>query len=74
MSSYGARTNRSVVDLVSQKAYPSDKITKAVYKKLQTHTKKVCSHSDCSVKLSFYNETNYCAIHERTNANTKDCI
>lgn len=69
MTEHGARTNRSVVDHVSQTAYPSDKFTKQVYKRYKIHQIKICSVEECNVKLSFYNDTDFCSRHQKGNIN-----
>lgn len=67
MTAHGARTNRSVVDHVSQTAYPSDHLTKRIYAKVATHEKKTCAFEDCNTKLSFYNDTDFCSRHQNGN-------
>lgn len=37
---------------------------------LPTH----CQHEGCTIKLSIYNMTNYCTIHERLHSDTKNQI
>jgi Rieske Fe-S protein len=38
--------------------------------KLPTH----CQHNGCKIKLSMYNLTNFCSLHESQNSILKDSI
>lgn len=67
MSSSGVRTQRSVVDTVAQRGY--DRIVYLEKKRqlLKDKPVKHCSHTDCKVRLSRYNDTDYCAQHQSGN-------
>jgi len=43
-------------------------------KKNKDTSLRFCSHSDCTTKLSVYNLTSYCSIHEKLFAVLKDFI
>lgn len=67
MSGSGVRVQRSVVDVVAQRGYDRiqylDKRRKELAKKPVRH----CGHEDCNVKLSKYNDTDFCAQHQSGN-------
>lgn len=43
-------------------------------KKRPSHLPTHCQHDKCIVKLSIYNMTNYCVMHERLHADLKQHI
>lgn len=67
MSSSGVRTQRSVVDIVAQRGY--DKVHTLEKRRafLESKKNRTCSFEDCKVKLSMYNDTHFCALHQRGN-------
>jgi Rieske Fe-S protein len=48
----------------------SYKPSKKRSEKLPTH----CQHNGCKIKLSMYNLTNFCSLHESQNSILKDSI
>lgn len=67
MSSPGVRVQRSVVDLVAQRGY--DRVGSLEKKKrlIKQRPLRICSLDSCSTKLSMYNDTDFCAKHQRGN-------
>jgi hypothetical protein len=64
----------SVVDIQALRGYDRIKSIPSKMKKLQAKAGRTCSHSECCIKLSVYNETDFCAKHERFNFNTSKNI
>lgn len=67
MSSVGARTQRSVVDTIAQRGYDKVHSLEKRRKLLQLRKNRTCSLKDCKVKLSIYNDTDFCSSHQRGN-------
>jgi hypothetical protein len=55
----------SVVDIQALRGYDRIKTIPSKIKKLQANAGRICSHSDCYIKLSMYNDTELCSKHER---------
>jgi hypothetical protein len=64
----GVRTQRSVVDRIAQRGFDHIQRVDKKRKEINSRPKRVCSTEDCSVILSKYNDTDFCALHERENA------
>lgn len=67
MSGPGVRTHRSVVDIVAQRGYDKVHSLEKRRKLLQANKNRICSLKNCGTKLSMYNDTEFCAIHQRGN-------
>lgn len=74
MTTSNSRNNRSVADLILQISYPSETITKKVYARREKYQHRNCLHEDCNVKLSFYNDTDYCSLHQRYHTDARNVI
>lgn len=67
MTAPGIRTHRSVVDIVAQRGYDKVHSLEKRRQLLEQNKNRVCALDSCSTKLSMYNDTNFCAIHQRGN-------
>lgn len=67
MSAVGIRTQRSVVDVIAQRGYDRIHTLEKRRLLLQARKNRTCSFDDCKVKLSMYNDTDFCCSHQRGN-------
>ena len=68
MSQPLTRTSRSVVDVVAQRGYDHIQRLEKRRKEIDSRPMRRCALDDCTTVLSRYNETGYCAKHERDHA------
>ena len=61
------RTQRSVVDLIAQRGYDKIHTLEKRRKMFESMKNRICSSEDCNIKLSMYNDTDFCAQHQRGN-------
>jgi hypothetical protein len=61
------RTQRSVVDQVAQRGYDHIQRLEKLARERAQKPKRSCSLEGCSVVLSMYNDTDFCAQHQRGN-------
>jgi hypothetical protein len=54
-----------IVDIQALGGYDRIKTISSKIKKLQANAGRTCSYLDCSIKLSMYNQTDFCSKHER---------
>lgn len=67
MSNPGVRAQRNVVDTIAQRGYDNLHKLDKKFKDLKSKPLRTCFHDSCPVKLSIYNETDFCYQHQRTN-------
>ena len=67
MTAPGVKTQRSVVDSVAQRGYDHIMRLEKRAKLLKEQPVRFCSLEDCNVKLSKYNDTDFCAQHQKGN-------
>ena len=67
MSAVGVRTQRSVVDTIAQRGYDRIHSLEKRRRLLELKKNRTCSLDHCNVKLSMYNDTEFCASHQRGN-------
>lgn len=67
MTAHGAITQRGIVNIESLRGY--DQLNKIEKKRKLLAQKPVryCSLDSCKAKLSKYNDTDFCALHQRGN-------
>jgi hypothetical protein len=68
MTSPSTRTSRSVVNVIAQRGYDHIQRLDKKRKEINSKPMRFCALDHCAVILSRYNETDYCALHERDKA------
>lgn len=67
MTAPGVKAQRSVVNTVAQRGYDRIITLEKRCKQLKEMPVRHCSLDDCNVKLSKYNDTDFCSQHQRGN-------
>jgi hypothetical protein len=67
MSSLSPRNSRSVVDTIAQRGYDNINRLDKKFKDLKSKPQRFCSHESCSLRLSIYNDTEFCYNHQKEN-------
>jgi hypothetical protein len=67
MSAPGVRSQRSVVNTVAQRGYDRIITLEKRCKELKEKETRHCSNDECTTILSKYNDTDFCAQHQRGN-------
>lgn len=67
MSNPGIRSQRSIVNTVAQRGYDRILFLEKRCKEIKQRPVRRCTNEDCSTILSKYNDTDFCAQHQRGN-------
>lgn len=67
MSKPGVRMQRNIVNNLAQRGYDNVHRLDKKCNDLKSKPASICSHDSCSVKLSMYNDTDFCSQHQKEN-------
>lgn len=63
----GVRRQINIVDHIAQRGYDHINKLEKRRKLFEQNKNRICSLESCDTKLSMYNDTDFCAIHQRGN-------
>jgi len=67
MSKPGVKTQRSVVDTIAQRGYDHLFRTEKRRQQIAQVPTRQCADEQCTTKLSKYNDTDWCSLHQTGN-------